>query len=95
MGEIIGKNADLSVITSDNPRFERVEDIIDDILVGTNRTDGKYIVIKDRKEAIEYAVKNAIPGEVVLIIGKGHQLYEEIEGVKLPFDEREIVTNIK
>ncbi|MBE6678325.1 MAG: UDP-N-acetylmuramoyl-L-alanyl-D-glutamate--2,6-diaminopimelate ligase [Ruminococcaceae bacterium] len=94
MGEIIGKNADLSVITSDNPRFERVDDIIEDILVGTKRTDGKYIVIKDRKEAIEYAVKNAIPGEVVLIIGKGHQLYEEIEGVKHPFDEREIVKNI-
>lgn len=91
MGEIIGKNADLSVITSDNPRFERVEDIIEDILVGTKRTEGKYIIIKDRKEAIEYAVKNAVPGEVVLIIGKGHQLYEEIEGVKHYFDEREIV----
>lgn len=95
MGEIIGKNADLSVITSDNPRFERVEDIIEDILVGTKRTAGKYIVIKDRKEAIEYAVKNAVSGEVVLIIGKGHQLYEEIEGVKYPFDEREIVKSIK
>ena len=94
MGEIIGKNADLSVITSDNPRFERVEDIIEDILVGTKRTEGKYIVIKDRKDAIEYAVRNAVPGEVVLIIGKGHQLYEEIEGVKHPFDEREIVKNI-
>ncbi len=91
MGEIIGSNADLSVITSDNPRYERTEDIIDDILVGTKKTNGAYIIITDRKEAIEYAVKNAIPGEVVLIIGKGHQLYEEIEGVKHPFDEREIV----
>ncbi len=94
MGEIIGKNADLSVITSDNPRFERVDDIIEDILVGTKRTDGRYIIIKDRKEAIEYAVKNAVPGEVVLIIGKGHQLYEEIEGTKHFFDEREIVKSI-
>lgn len=93
MGEIIGKNADLSIITSDNPRFERVEDIIDDILVGMERTDGKYIIIKDRKEAIEYAVKNAVDGEVILIVGKGHQLYEEVEGVKYPFDEREIVIN--
>ncbi len=91
MGEIIGKNADLSVITSDNPRYERVEDIIDDILVGTRRTDGEYKIILERKEAIEYAVKNAIAGEIVLIVGKGHQLYEEIEGVQHPFDEREIV----
>lgn len=91
MGEIIAKNADLSVITSDNPRFERVEDIIDDILVGTKKTNGAYVIINDRKDAIEYAVKNAVPGEVVLIIGKGHQLYEEIEGTKHPFDEREIV----
>ncbi len=91
MGEIIGKNADLSVITSDNPRFERVEDIINDIVVGMNRSDGNYIIIPDRKEAIEYAVKNAIAGEIVLIVGKGHQLYEEINGEQLPFNEREIV----
>lgn len=94
MGEIIGKNADLSVITSDNPRYERVEDIIDDILVGTKKTDGAYKIIPNRKEAIEYAVKNAVPGEVVLIIGKGHQLYEEIEGTKHHFDEREIIKSL-
>ena len=94
MGEIIGRNADLSIITSDNPRYERVEDIIDDILIGTKKTDGRYKIISDRKEAIEFAVKNAVPGEIVLIIGKGHQLYEEIEGVKHPFDEREIVKGL-
>lgn len=93
MGEIIGNNADFAVITSDNPRFERVEDIIDDILIGIKRTPINYTVIKDRKAAIEYAVKNAVEGEIVLIIGKGHQLYEEIEGVKHHFDEREIVQN--
>jgi len=91
MGEIIGANADLSVITSDNPRYERVEDIIEDILIGTKKTSGDYKIIPDRKEAIGFAVNNAVPGEVVLIIGKGHQLYEEIEGIKHPFDEREIV----
>ncbi len=91
MGEIIGNNADLSVITSDNPRFERLDIIIEDILVGMHKTNGKYIIINDRKDAIEYAVKNAVPGEVVLIIGKGHQLYEEIEGIQYSFDEREIV----
>lgn len=91
MGEIIGNNADLSVITSDNPRFELLDIIIEDILVGMHKTHGKYIIINDRKDAIEYAVKNAVEGEVVLIIGKGHQLYEEIEGIKYSFDEREIV----
>lgn len=91
MGEIIGNNADLSIITSDNPRFERLDIIIDDILVGMHKTNGVYKIIYDRKEAIEYAVNNAIDGEVVLIIGKGHQLYEEIEGFKYHFDEREIV----
>lgn len=93
MGEIIGKNADLSVITSDNPRYERVEDIIDDIIVGMKKSNGNYIVIPDRKEAIEHAIKNAVAGEIVLIVGKGHQLYEEIDGVQIPFDEREIVLN--
>ncbi len=91
MGEIIGKNADMSVITSDNPRYERVEDIIEDILVGMNKSGGNYKIIPDRKEAIEYTVKNAVDGEIVLIVGKGHQLYEEIEGVQHPFNEREIV----
>ncbi len=94
MGEIIGKNADLAVITSDNPRFERLEIIIDDILVGMKKTEGKYVIINDRREAIKYAVKNAVEGEVVLIVGKGHQLYEEIEGIKYSFDEREIVKSL-
>lgn len=91
MGEIVGNNSDFAIITSDNPRFESLDLIINDILVGMKKTQGKYIIIQNRKEAIEYAVKNAVPGEVVLIIGKGHQLYEEIEGIKYSFNEREIV----
>ncbi len=91
MGEIIGRNAGLSIITSDNSRYEKVEDIIDDILIGMKKTDGKYIIIKDRREAIIYALDNALPGDVILLIGKGHEDYEEIEGVRYPFSEREIV----
>ncbi len=93
MGEVIGKNSDLSVVTSDNSRFESVDDIISDILVGMRKTDGKYVIIPDRREAIKEALRNAKEGDVVLLIGKGHEMYEEIEGVKYPFDEREVVFN--
>ena len=91
MGEIVAANSQLSIVTSDNPRDEALEDIIDDIYVGINKTDGKSIVIKDRKEAIEYAVKNSEDGDYILIIGKGHQHYEEIKGVQYPFFEAEII----
>ncbi len=91
MGEVIGKNSDLSIITSDNSRFENVEDIINDILVGMNKTDGKYIIIPDRRNAIKEALREARKGDVILLIGKGHELYEEINGIKYPFDEREVV----
>ena len=91
MGEISGKYADLSVITSDNPRYEKLEDIIDDILVGIKRTDGRYVVIKDRREAIHYALSKAEEGDVVILAGKGQQDYEEIKGEKFPFNEREVV----
>lgn len=91
MGEVIGRNSDLSVITSDNPRYESVDSIIEDILVGMSRTDGKYIIVPDRAEAIKKALSEAGKGDVVLLIGKGHELYEEIEGIKYHFDEREVV----
>lgn len=91
MGEVIGANSDLSVITSDNSRFEKVEDIISDILIGMHKTDGKYTIIPKRSEAIKEALREAREGDVVLLIGKGHEMYEEIEGVQYPFDEREVV----
>ncbi len=91
MGEVIGANSDLSVITSDNSRFEKVEDIISDILVGMHKTDGKYVIIPSRRDAIKEALRSATEGDVVLLIGKGHEMYEEIEGVQYPFDEREVV----
>lgn len=93
MGEVIGENSDLSVITSDNSRFEKVEDIINDILVGMHKTDGEYVIIPNRRDAIKEALRLARKGDVILLIGKGHEMYEEIEGTKYPFDEREVVCN--
>ena len=91
MGEISGKYATLSVITSDNPRTETVDSIITDILVGINKTCGRYEIIKDRADAIRYSLSVAKPGDIVLIVGKGNQLYEEIGHEKIYFDEREVI----
>ena len=91
MGEIGGKMADLCIITADNPRFEKNEDIIKDIEVGLAKTDGTYLVIPDRREAIFYAIRNAEEGDMIAIIGKGHEDYQEIEGVKHHFLDREVV----
>lgn len=89
MGEISGKMADLSVITADNSRFEKVEDIIADIKIGMNKTDGKYTVIPDRREAIKHCILNAQKGDMIVIVGKGHEDYQEIEGVRYHFLDRE------
>lgn len=94
MGEVSGKMADLSVITSDNPRDEDPQAIIDDILVGISKTDGKYIEIIDRKEAINYVIKNGQPGDIIVLAGKGHEDYQEIKGVKNHLDEREVIADI-
>ncbi len=91
MGEIGGKMADLCVITADNPRFEKNEDIIKDIEIGLAKTEGKYIVIPDRRDAIFSAIHNAEKGDMVAIIGKGHEDYQEIEGVRYHFKDREVV----
>ena len=91
MGEISGKYAGLTILTEDNPRFEDMESINNDIITGLNRSNGKYIVINDRQEAIEYAMKNAKEGDIILLIGKGHEQYQEIKGVQYFWDEREAV----
>lgn len=93
MGEISGKYADFSILTSDNSRFENPEDIIADIVTGIQKTSDKYITITDRIEAIHYAIDNAQSGDIILIAGKGHEMYQEIEGVKHPFNEAEIICN--
>ena len=94
MGEVSGKLADLSIITADNSRYEDVNDIINDILIGMHKTNGKYITIPDRKEAIKYSIENAHEGDIILLLGKGHEDYQEINGVRRPFDERVIIKEI-
>ena len=94
MGEMSGKYSDLSVITSDNPRFENPMDIIEDIKIGINKTNGKYVVIPDRKDAIKYCIENACEGDIIVLAGKGHEDYQEIKGVKYPMDERIIINKI-
>jgi UDP-N-acetylmuramoyl-L-alanyl-D-glutamate--2,6-diaminopimelate ligase len=94
MGEVSGRLSDFTVITSDNPRNEEPQAILDDIETGIKKTDGKYIKIIDRKEAIAYAMKNAKKGDVVVLAGKGHEDYQEIKGVKHPMDERVLIKEI-
>lgn len=94
MAEVSGKLADFTIITSDNPRFEKPEDILDDIETGIKKTDGKYIKIADRKEAIRYAIHHGEPGDVIILAGKGHEDYQEIKGKKYHMDERELIQEI-
>ncbi len=94
MGEVSGRLSDLSVITEDNSRFEDVMDIIEDIKVGINKTDGEYVVIPNRVDAIRYCIENAQTGDIIVLAGKGHEDYQEIRGVKYHMDEREIIAEI-
>lgn len=94
MGEVAGRLSDFTIITSDNPRFEEPQAIIDDIIVGIRKTDGEYISICDRKEAIKYAIANGRPGDVIILAGKGHETYQEIKGVKYDMDERVLIQEV-
>ena len=94
MGEMAGKYSDYCIITEDNNRFEEFKDIANDILVGISKTDCKYTIIPDRKEAIKYAIVNGKKGDIIMLIGKGHEDYKEIKGVRYPFDERVIIKEI-
>ncbi len=94
MGESSGRLSDLSVVTEDNSRFEDVMDIIEDIKVGLAKTDGKYVVVPNRKEAIRYCMLNAEDGDIIVLAGKGHEDYQEIKGVKYHMDERELIREI-
>ena len=94
MGEVSGRMADLTIITSDNPRTEEPQAIIDDIKKGIAKTDGRYVEICDRKEAIAYAIAHGEPGDIIVLAGKGHEDYQEINGVKYPMDERVLIREI-
>ncbi|HIZ21228.1 MAG TPA: UDP-N-acetylmuramoyl-L-alanyl-D-glutamate--2,6-diaminopimelate ligase [Candidatus Blautia faecigallinarum] len=94
MGEVSGRLADLTIITSDNPRNEEPQAIIEDIKIGISKTQGKYVEIPDRKEAIRYAIEHGEPGDIIILAGKGHEDYQEIKGKKYPMDERVLIADI-
>lgn len=94
MGEVSGKLADFTIITSDNPRNEDPMDIIADIKTGFLKTKGEYVEIPDRKEAIKYAIEHGQKGDIIVLAGKGHEDYQEICGVKHHMDERELVAEV-
>ena len=94
MGEISGRIADFTFITSDNPRTEDPEKIVRQIEEGIKKTQGKYIVITDRVSAIKEAIKMATKRDIIVLAGKGHEPYQEINGTKYPFDERIIVKEL-
>lgn len=91
MGLAAGKYADLTVLTMDNPRDEEVEEINKTIIEGLEVHHGKYITIIDREEAIHYLLDNARKGDIIALIGKGHEEYQEIKGKKYHFSEEEVV----
>lgn len=91
MGYTVGSHADISIVTSDNPRKEKPEDIIKDVVVGSERAGGEYITITDRKEAIHHALDIAEANDIILLAGKGHETYTIIGDEVFPFDEKQIV----
>ena len=94
MGEISGRIADFTFITSDNPRTEDPEKIVEQIEEGMKKTKGNYKVVVDRVEAIKQAIQMATKRDIIVLAGKGHEPYQEINGVKHPFDERIIVNEL-
>lgn len=94
MGEVSSRLADLTIVTSDNPRNEEPEAIIRDIVTGVKKADGQYITITERPAAIRYAIENAKEGDVIVLAGKGHEDYQEIKGKKYHMDERELVADV-
>ena len=94
MGEISGRLADYTIITSDNPRTENPEEIIKEIENGAKKTKGNYECITDRKEAIKKAIAMENKNDIVIIAGKGHEMYQEIQKEQIPFDEREVIKEI-
>lgn len=94
MGEVSSKLADLTIVTSDNPRNEEPEAIIEDIVTGVKKADGKHVTITERPAAIRYAIENAKEGDVIVLAGKGHEDYQEIKGKKYHMDERELVADV-
>jgi len=95
LGEIIGGSSDLCIITMDNPRFEEISSINKDIKVGLEKVNAKYIEIEDRSDAIKYACMNAEEGDLILLVGKGHEEYQDIKGTKYYFNELDVIEEVK
>ena len=92
MGAAAARLADRVVVTSDNPRSEDPEEIIRQVMSGMDEAGrGRAVAEPDRRKAIGFALANAVRGDVVVVAGKGHETTQEIAGVKLPFDDREVV----
>ena len=94
MGEIAGRLADYSILTSDNPRTEDPIAILEAIEAGAKAVGGSYTVIENRREAIRYALNMGKDGDVIILAGKGHETYQDIMGVKKPFDEKVVVAEL-
>ncbi len=94
MGQASGEYADFTVITTDNPRDEEPMAIIEQIVEGIEPTEGDYMIVPDRTDAIEAAISMAEPGDLVLIAGKGHENYQIIKGVKSHYDDREVAASV-
>ena len=94
MGEIGGRLSDYCVLTSDNPRTEDPYEILASVEKGLKRTQTPYPVIENRREAIRYALSMAREGDIIVLAGKGHETYQEINGVKRPFDEKVVVAEL-
>ena len=95
MARIADQYADLCIFTSDNPRFEDPEDILDQMMAGLSQEQqNRHLRITDRRQAIKTALKMARPGAIILVAGKGHETYQDVKGVKNHFDDKEILTEI-
>ena len=94
MGEASGRLADFSIVTSGHNRWESFEDILKDIHVGLDKTSGSYMVIPDRREAVRYAIEHAEEGDLITILGLGHESYQEENGVKYPYSDRDYVLQV-
>jgi len=93
MGEIAGKYCDLSILTSDNPRFEDPYDICLEIAEGVKKYNGKYEIIIERDKAIYYAIDNSKSKDVILLAGKSTEPYQDMGVEKVPYDEGTIAKN--
>lgn len=94
MGKVSGQLSDITVLTSDNPRYEDPFQIMWDIREGIEEVRGSYVEIPNRKEAVRYALIHARKGDVILLAGKGHEEYQEIKGIKYNMNDRAIIQEV-